>query len=50
MEVPFVLGLYTSGRDTSVSMDVICSAKTLPWDSQELKKKVIRVLDPETGT
>lgn len=49
MEVPFVLGLRISERDTSVSVDVIFSAKTLPWNSQVLKKGV-RVLDPETGT
>lgn len=34
LEVPFVLGLSISERNTSVSVDVISSAKTLLWNSQ----------------
>lgn len=39
-EVPFLLGVSTTERDISISVDVICSAKTLPWDSQLFSKRV----------
>ena len=48
MRVPFLLGISTTERDIFVSVDIICSAKALPWESQVFKKE-IGILDPETG-